>query len=92
MESGTQGGYGMFWDLRQSSVAVDGGTVDYAAFGKGKTPLVILPGLSLRDVRGAGAGRAWLYRRFAREYRIYVIDKKSDISEDHSKLGYLSLV
>ena len=71
----------MFWNLRESSVAVDGGTVDYAAFGMGRTPLVILPGLSLRDVRGAGAGLAWMYRRFAREYRIYVIDKKSSVSE-----------
>lgn len=53
--------------------------MDYAVFGKGKTPLVILPGLTLRDVKGAGAGLAWMYRRFAQDYRVYVLDKNTDI-------------
>ena len=55
--------------------------MDYAVFGKGKTPLVILPGLTLRDVHGAGAGLAWMYRCFARDYRVYVLDKNTDIPE-----------
>ena len=71
----------MFWKLQERSVAIDGGTVDIAVFGTGTTPLVILPGLTLRDVRGAGAALALMYRCFAREYRVYVIDKSSEISE-----------
>lgn len=71
----------MFWNLQENSVSVGGGTVDYVVFGRGKTPFVILPGLTLRDVRGAGAGLAWMYRRFARQYRIYVIDKNTSIAE-----------
>ena len=71
----------MLWNLKEASVPVGGSTVDYAAFGTGKTPLVIIPGLSLRDVRGAGAGLALMYRRLARDFRVYVIDKASDIPE-----------
>ncbi len=71
----------MLGKLKEGFVTVDGGKIDYAAFGKGKRPLVIIPGLSLRDVRGAGAGLALMYRMFAKDYRVYVIDKKSDIAE-----------
>lgn len=71
----------MFRNLKESTVSLDTGTVDYAVFGRGETPFVIIPGLSLRDVRGAGAGLAMMYRLFAKEYRVYVIDKKSRIPE-----------
>ena len=71
----------MFWNLKESSVKIGDGYIDYAVFGKGRTPLVIIPGLSLRDVKGAGAGLALMYRMFAKEYRVYVIDKKSDIAD-----------
>ena len=71
----------MLWNLKESSVTVGGSRVDYAVFGRGSKALVIIPGLSLRDVRGAGAGLAWMYRRFAKDYRIYVLDKKVDIPE-----------
>lgn len=57
------------------------GSIDYAAFGREDKPFVIIPGLSLRDVKGAGAGLALMYRMFAKEYRVYVIDKKSNIPE-----------
>lgn len=71
----------MLWNLQESSVTVGGSRVDYAVFGRGSKVLIIIPGLSLRDVRGAGAGLAWMYRRFAKDYRIYVLDKKADIPE-----------
>ena len=71
----------MLWNLRESTVCVAGGRVDYAVFGRGNTPFVILPGLSLRDVRGAGLGLALMYRQFARDYRVYVIDKNSSVAE-----------
>lgn len=72
----------MFWNLKESSVAVGNGRIDYAVFGKGKKPMVIIPGLSLRDVKGAGAGLALMYRLFAKDYRVYVLDKSTDIPED----------
>ncbi len=71
----------MFWNLCEGSVSIGSSTLDYAAFGRGTTPLVIIPGLSLRDVRGAGMGLALMYRLFAEDYRVYVIDKKAGIPE-----------
>lgn len=71
----------MFWNLKESTVTIDTGSIDYAVFGHGDKPFVIISGLSLRDVRGAGAGLALMYRLFAKEYRVYIFDKKSDIPE-----------
>ena len=71
----------MFWNLKESAVLLDTGRIDRAVFGRGDKPFVIIPGLSLRDVRGAGAGLALMYRQFAKEFRVYVIDKKSDIAD-----------
>ena len=74
----------MLYNLKEASVTVGNSTMDYAVFGYGSRPLVIIPGLSLRDVRGAGLGLAYIYRRFMRDFRIYVIDKKNDVPEGYS--------
>jgi len=71
----------MFLNLKESAVRLDTGRIDFAVFGRGDKPFVIIPGLSLRDVRGAGMGLALMYRQFSKEYRVYVIDKNSDIAE-----------
>ena len=71
----------VFWNLKESSVAVGESRMDYVAFGKGEKPLVIIPGLTLRDVKGAGVGLALMYRIFAKDHRVYVLDKKADIAE-----------
>lgn len=72
----------MFWNLKESSVALENSKVDYAVFGKGKKTMVIIPGLTLRDVKGAGLGLALMYRIFAKDYRVYIIDKKSNIEKN----------
>jgi len=71
----------MLWHLTEASVPLASGRIDYAAFGCGSAPLVILPGLTLRDVRGAGAGLALMYRQFARDYRVYILDKNAVIRD-----------
>lgn len=74
----------MFWNLKEDSVKIGDNKLNYAVFGKGETPFVIIPGLTLRDVKGAGAGLAVMYRRFSRNYRVYVLDKKAEIPEDYT--------
>jgi len=71
----------MFSSLKESVINLENGSIGYAVFGHGDAPLVIIPGLSLRDVKGAGVGLALMYRMFAKDYRVYVIDKNSVICE-----------
>ena len=71
----------MFYNLKESTLQLDNTSLDYAVFGKGAKPLVIIPGLTLRDVKGAGWSLAYMYRIFAKDYRVYIFDKKKVIPE-----------
>lgn len=81
LSPGTLKNKNMFYNLKESRVPIRDGFVHYAAFGKGEKPLVILPGLTLRDVKGAGAGLALMYRIFSKDFRVYVLDKNTSIKE-----------
>lgn len=74
----------MFYNLKESTIQIDNTSMDYAVFGKGTKPLVIIPGLTLRDVKGAGWSLAYMYRIFAKDYRVYVFDKKKVIPEGYT--------
>lgn len=66
---------------RSHTVTVGTSTVDCVSFGRGRRALVILPGLSVRDVKGAGMALALMYRAFGKHYRVYVFDKPRHIAE-----------
>ena len=42
----------------------------YLTFGDGTKPLVMLQGLNTRGIRGAANGLAWMYRKFAKDYKV----------------------
>lgn len=58
--------------------------MDYVRFGAGPETLVLLPGLSLRGVRGSALLLAYMYRIFAKDYTVYVLDKKAAIPEAYA--------
>ena len=66
---------------QERTVSVSGSRVTYVVFGRGEQPLVLVPGLSLRSIHGSALPLAWMYRLFAGDYRVYVIDKKEDLPE-----------
>ena len=49
-------------------------SMDYVTFGKGKNPLVIIPGLGdgLQTVKGMAMPFSIIYRILAERYKIYV--------------------
>ena len=56
--------------------------MDYVVFGKGKKPLVIIPGLSLRTIKGTAVPLAQMYRIFSERYRVFVFDRAEYIPAD----------
>ena len=64
---------------RNRSLQTGSTTTDYAVFGKGNRPLVMLPGLNTRGVKGSALMLSVMYRMFAKTHRIYVIDRKNHI-------------
>lgn len=54
---------------------------DYIRFGTGKKILVMLPGLGdgLRTTKGTALPMALYYRRFSKDYTVYIISRKTEL-------------
>lgn len=70
--------------IQYSSVSTPRFTMEYAAFGNGKKPLVIIPGVSLKSVLPSAQAVAAQYDRFVPDHRIYLIDRKKEINAGYS--------
>ena len=53
----------------------------YAKFGSGDKILVMVPGLNILDMNGTANNLAYFYRRFAKEYTVYIFDRRSGRDE-----------
>ncbi|SDB42632.1 Pimeloyl-ACP methyl ester carboxylesterase [Ruminococcaceae bacterium FB2012] len=56
----------------------------YFRFGTGKTPLVIIPGVSIRSVMESAAAVKYAYKRFTEDFDVYVFDRITRIPEGYS--------
>ena len=61
-------------------------SMDYVTFGKGKKPLVIIPGLGdgLQTVKGMAHMLALTYREFAKVYKVYVFSRINELPENYT--------
>ncbi len=50
-------------------------------FGTGKKALIMIQGLNTNGIKGAGMSLAWMYRIFARDYTVYLFDRRPEIPE-----------
>ena len=84
----------MFFNLVEDKVNIGDMSLDYISFGKGNKNLIIIQGLNVRDVKGSGASIALMYKIFAKNYRVYMFDRRPvidsaitvwDIAEDIHK-------
>lgn len=74
----------MFYHAQNLTLKIGNTEMDYACFGTGKKPLVMIPGLNLRGVKGAAVSLALMYRMFAKDYRVYIFDRKTVIPEGYT--------
>ena len=60
-------------------------SMDYVAFGRGKQPLVTIPGLGdgLQTVKGMAQMLALTYREFAKVYKVYVFSRINELPENY---------
>ena len=60
--------------------------MDYISFGNGKENLVMLPGLGdgLSTVKGMALPFAFMYRIYAKEYKVYVFSRKNCLPEGYT--------
>ena len=76
----------MFMNARNGSVRLGSTEMDYVTFGRGKTTLIMLPGLGdgLRTVKGMAPNMALSYRKLGNRYRVYVFSRKNSLPADCS--------
>lgn len=72
--------------IKNGIVPLGDGGMDYVSFGTGPRTLVMLPGLGdgLRTVKGMAVPFSWLYREYAKAYRVYVFSRRNGLPEGTS--------
>ena len=71
----------MFGNLVESNVNIPSGRLNYVSFGMGSKNLIIIQGLNVRDLKGAGASLALMYRLFSKDYRVWLFDRRAVVQD-----------
>lgn len=76
----------MLYNLKNGSLNIDNTNVDYISFGKGKKFLIIIPGLGdgIKTVKGMAVPLAYMYRSFAKDYKVYIFSRRNNLSNGFS--------
>ena len=72
--------------MKNGSITIGNTEMYYVSFGKGKKTLTVLPGLSdgLATVKGKALLLAPPYKRFSKEYTVYMFSRKNDMPEGYT--------
>lgn len=62
-------------------IEVNGGKLPCIKFGSGEKPLVLIPGLRTASIEGTGKLAVRYYKIFAKDYTVYMLDKKDKLPE-----------
>lgn len=66
----------MLFGAKELKLTASGMQFDYIRFGGGKKPLIMIQGLNTRGIKGAALSLAYMYRIFAKEYTVYLFDRR----------------
>lgn len=63
-------------NIERGFVKIGDTKMDYISFGEGDQPLVLIPGLSFKTVKKFARPFAFMYRTFAKDFRVYAFDRR----------------
>ena len=72
----------MLYNVKESTLNLPDIHMDYITFGYGTKPLIMIQGLNTNGIKDAGTSIAFMYRIFAKNYKVYLFDRRADISHD----------
>ena len=75
------GGTFMFFDVKEGKLQIEDTQLDYITFGSGTKNLIMIQGLNTNGIKGAGMGLAYMYRIFAKDYKVYLFDRRPNVWE-----------
>lgn len=71
----------MLYNAKESKVRVNDMDIDYISFGSGKKALIMIQGLNTRGIKGSALPLAYMYRIFAKDYKVYLFDRRPDVKD-----------
>ena len=67
-----------------NSVCFDGKELEYAVFGNGEKPLVMIPGISIKRVLLSAQSVAAAYSGYIDSHTVYLFDRPKDVPQDYT--------
>lgn len=71
----------MLYNAKELKLYINNTQIDYITFGNGTKPMVMIQGLNTRGVKGMAVALAHMYRIFAKDYKVYLFDRRADVWE-----------
>ncbi len=71
----------MLYNTKEGKINTENASFDYIQFGTGKKTLIMIQGLNTNGIKGAGLSLAYMYRMFAKEYTVYLFDRRDVVYE-----------
>lgn len=71
----------MFCNAKELTLKLENIEMDYITFGNGRKSLVIIQGLSTRSIKGMAIPLAFMYQIFAKDYTVYLFDRRKVVEE-----------
>lgn len=72
----------MIYNAKEHILEIQDMKMNCITFGNGIKPLVMIQGLNTRGIKGAAVSLAYMYRIFARDYKLYIFDRREKIEEN----------
>ena len=72
----------MMYNAKELKLNIQNTQFDYITFGNGTKPLVMIQGLNTRGIKGAALSLAYMYRIFAKDYKVYLFDRRPVVHEN----------
>lgn len=69
----------MIYNAKEEKIKIHTMQIDYITFGQGTKSLIMIQGLNTRSIKGAGISLAYMYRMFAKDYKVYLFDRRPDV-------------
>lgn len=72
----------MIYNAKEHYLNLQDIQMDYITFGYGDKTLIMIQGLNTRGIKGAAISLAYMYRIFAKDYKVYLFDRRKEIHEN----------
>ena len=66
----------MLYNAKELTITINQTDFDYIKFGRGKRALIMIQGLNTGSFKGMSLPLAYMYRIFAKEYTVYLFDRR----------------